>query len=484
MRLISPALVVGVLFLAGCQRSSPADRAAVVARWRFLGSEALASQTNAPQLRQVLNLPEAALVTPAAVSNVAQHLAIRLTASTNPALAAQLLPLVQAMIRFGSSGEIGADGWSLALKLPSSEAVAVQNSVRSLPRLAGQEAGLPAIQFTNGWLLAGSTPAWMDRASRLPALGVNGLLTGEFDLAAIFQLDARRWPRVQLDLNATNGMVRTTGALTFAASPVGELPPWKVPNDYLRDPIIRFTAVRGIESLVQDNEWFRVLSGGPVPDQFFSWSQPEVSFRTWFAAPVSNGMARIPKLHEALKERVSSNSPSGGYTGILILNSNKSAIAVYKPLGIPGLLPSIGVVSQGTQDFLLTSLIHPAKTTNEVPAELLAELDAPALVYYDWEITAAAVPNWNVLFQYNNLARGRRANAPWPHAHKWMLAAAPKLGNSVTSIRREGPTRYALTRNSGAGLTALELVLLTRWLDGPIGALPGEALPASPRPKR
>ncbi len=484
MRFTSFALVAVALFLAGCQPGKPAAGPPVVARWRFHGLAWLATQTNAPQLHDVLNIPEIAAVKPRGLSNVAEQLVVRLTSATNLALAAQLQPLVQAVLRNESAGEVTAEGWSLALQLPAAETAAVQASVLALPRSTGPGGAAPVTQVTNGWLLAGSTAAWLGRAAQLPALPADGLLDGEFDLPVIGRLDPRHWPRARIHLMTTNGLVRTLAQLSFTAAPLGELPAWKVPDDYMRDPIIRFTAARGLEPLLHDNEWFRVLGGGTAPDQISSWSQPDVSVRTWFAAPVEDGMARIAKIQEGLKGRVSTNAPKSDYNGVLIVNSNKSAVAVYNSKGVKGLLPSIGVVRQGTQDYLLTSMIHPASGTNRVPSELLAELTNPTVVYYDWEITAAAVPNWNVLFQYNNLSRGLRANALLPRAHYWMLAAAPKLGNSVTSIRRVTPTEFELTRNSGSGLTALELVLLTRWMDGPTEIIRGAPLPGLPRGPR
>jgi hypothetical protein len=49
----------------------------------------------------------------------------------------------------------------------------------------------------------------------------------------------------------------------------------------------------------------------------------------------------------------------------------------------------------------------------------------------------------------------------------WLTAAAPKLGNCVTAVTKTGPGQLSFLRQSGAGLTALELHLLADWLESP-----------------
>jgi hypothetical protein len=482
MRLMTWAAVAGALILVGCQKDPSAASGPSVARWRFQGTAALASQSDVPSVRDILQLKEASPVTPRAVSNVAQHLVIRLTGATNASLATQLHPLVQAVIQHPSAGEVTREGWSLALQVPAAVAADVQNSLLSLPRVTGQGGGLPVTRLTNGWLLGGSTAAWLDRAAALPALGKGEWFSGNLDLPTITGADPRHWPRIQLTALATNGQVRTRSQLSFRQAPLGALGEWKVPQGYVHDPLVRFTAARGIEPLVRDNEWFKFLSGGSVPDQLSSWSQAEVSFRTWFAAPIDSAGDRIARIQEGLASRVRTNAERGEFRGMIIPNSNRTAVAIYSPGGIKGILPSIGLARQGEQDFLLARFITSGKHTNPAPAELFSALKQPDLVYYDWELTAECTPHWNVLFQYQNLVRARRANALLPLAHYWMLAATPKLGNAVTTIRQRTPTEFELSRESAGGFTSLEWVLFTRWLDGPVDLMPGAPLPGLPTP--
>ncbi len=479
------ALALAALFVVGCHREDGGKDGAVVARWRFRGVEFLGNESRIPQLKAALALPEAALVGPRAATNIAAALVQRLTGTTNASLGAQLHPLVQALARHESAGEIAAGGWSLAVKVPAAESTAAGNSVMSLPRMPGQAAGVPAVQYTNGWILAGSTAAWIGRAAALPPLANDRMLSGDFDLAVIGNSDPKHWPKVHLEAFATNGMVRTSGRLVFASAPMGSLPEWKIPDTLIHDPIIQFTTARGIDGFVAANPWFQTLSGGTAPAQTTVWSQPEVPFRTWFSAPVEDGPARIAKVQESLDKRLGTNPPAGEYRGVTVLNTNKTAVAVYDPVAVKGLLPSVSTARQKEQDFLVTSIIRPSKSTNPMPVELLGELNTPDLVYYDWEITAEMYSHWNVLFQYNNLIRGIKANAFQPRAYNWIAAAAPKFGNSVTTVRRVSPTEFDLSRSSSAGLTSLEWVLLTRFLDGPIVTQHGGAqmpVPGLPAP--
>jgi hypothetical protein len=50
--------------------------------------------------------------------------------------------------------------------------------------------------------------------------------------------------------------------------------------------------------------------------------------------------------------------------------------------------------------------------------------------------------------------------------HTWLKAVSPMLGNTVTEITVTSPKQLTLVRKSHIGFNALELVLLTRWLDG------------------
>ena len=59
----------------------------------------------------------------------------------------------------------------------------------------------------------------------------------------------------------------------------------------------------------------------------------------------------------------------------------------------------------------------------------------------------------------------------------------PKLGNTITDAAIDG-NRLTITRKSPLGLTALELSLLTRWLDNPRFPTPTLEWPPAPPKQR
>jgi hypothetical protein len=49
----------------------------------------------------------------------------------------------------------------------------------------------------------------------------------------------------------------------------------------------------------------------------------------------------------------------------------------------------------------------------------------------------------------------------------WLMAVAPKLGNTITEIAITSPNELTLTRKSDLGCNGLEIVLLARLLENP-----------------
>jgi hypothetical protein len=91
----------------------------------------------------------------------------------------------------------------------------------------------------------------------------------------------------------------------------------------------------------------------------------------------------------------------------------------------------------------------------------------PNLVYYDWEITQAKLAHWVFFGQTARLVFQLPQMPPESAAFAFLLAAAPKLGNTGTEIIQDGPARLSFVRNSHSGFTGAELHLLADWLESP-----------------
>jgi hypothetical protein len=50
---------------------------------------------------------------------------------------------------------------------------------------------------------------------------------------------------------------------------------------------------------------------------------------------------------------------------------------------------------------------------------------------------------------------------------QWLNHIGPTLGDSVTEVTQTGPSELSFKRSAPAGLTAIELIALAEWLEGP-----------------
>ncbi len=463
-------MAVAVLLGAGCDTgTAPATQEAVLVRWRSAGATLAAAQTNAPVLGQALSLPESAGLGDRLATNLARMISQRAGGGLTEGV---LLPVVRAAVQHESVGEVTGKGWAVAIRATGVDTASWTAAVGGWGKVGGVE---PMTAVTNGWWVVSSGPDGMTGLGSVPALEPGGMLAGDFDLAGWMGGDPR-WPRVTMTVGSSNALVRTDAVMEFGTAPLGELEAWKIPEGIIRDPVIRFSAARGIGPLVEQMPWLKMLCGGKAPGQVTAWAQPEVTFRNWFAVPMDDGRERIPKIHDSLQSYFGTSNAPGQYMGRLILNSNRTAMAVFD---LKACTPTMSVVEQGGQSFLVNGFFSPMRTTNPIPAELRARVDRPEIAWYEWEITGESARNWNVLAQFNRLAQRDAPNPTHAQGLKWMLATVPKLGNAVTELSRITPTRYELHRKSDIGLNGLELVMLSRWLDGEakIG-MPVPGLPA------
>lgn len=479
----SALLVLGAAVLwAGCREAGPSGSgatssgSALVARWHFVGGDRLRSQTDAPSLRNVLSLPTVSGVGSRLGTNLTRLVLDRVPGSPGRAAEGRIYPLVEAILENESVGEVTTTEWNLAVRGADLPVAALAEAVALLPRPAGGAA--PTVVTTNGWWLAASSPAQAGKAAA--HLRPGSPLSGYFDLPVILGKGHEAWPKVDVQLVFTNAAVRTSAQLEFAQAPMGELEAWKVPDQFIRDPLVRFSAIRGAGPLIERMDWPKFLLGGRTPGQVVSWAQPEVPFRSWFAFPVDDITKRVERIHEDVKPFFGTTNQPGPYRGQVALHSNHTAVAVFgKQMACT---PRVVGATQAGESYLVVGFFQGKTNNAPMPAELLAQLQKPNLAFFEWEITSESWPNWNVLAQYNQILLGRAPNEPNARAHRWMSSLTNQLGNAVTQVERQSPTRFTFTRKSDVGLNGLELVALTRWLDAGFGALAGRGPVAPPLP--
>jgi hypothetical protein len=230
----------------------------------------------------------------------------------------------------------------------------------------------------------------------------------------------------------------------------------------LHDPIVNFTAARGVKSFFEKSEWFRELKSGDAPNQVFLWDQALVVFQKFFAAPVANPEKFVVAVAARIGPMFDTNTPGPRVLGDFNFSTNRHSILIQQ---LAGALPLLGALHTNGADYVMGGLYMGTRTTNAPPTELMRQLERPNLVAYDWEITAESAKHWRAIRQLDDIAFMRPVIPSAAAGQKWFLAAIPKMGNTVTEVTRVSPTEWNVLRSSPAGLTGFELAQLIWWID-------------------
>ena len=258
--------------------------------------------------------------------------------------------------------------------------------------------------------------------------------------------------------------VRTSGKALLSADHTAGNGPWQIPKGIARDPLISFTAVRGMKPFLGSLDAFKGLAADLVPEQWFGWTRETAAFIDDFALPVKDEV----KVYEHLERSI----PAAYNPRIMqvVLGEWKPATNMARLLwrGLPVLVPYVGPRKDGNQGFIYGGIFPLVETTNTQPApdELFAQFEKRTnLAYYDWEITPARLTAYQQASPFIELVLTKPANKDGTHAQEWLQEAQPKLANAVTEAIAAGPRELSFTRKSQTGMTAIEMWLLARWLD-------------------
>ena len=453
-----------VALLAGCSRKE--NKAEV--RWRFLGGRVLQTQTNAPALKEVLNLPEiTALSTPLANQLIRSWWSLgKATGEPSAAALADGRNLVQDLIQQLSIGEVfigegGRREFALAIQVPANRTSLWEHSwpawIQALNSARGVAAGTakPAVVRKDVWLVAVSDTSVLSADDAMRHLAAYPPETG-----ALLQFETAlpEVPPTKVSFVTTNGNVRVMATAQTPKTLPSSLPDWDLPG-FIREPMIQFTAARGIDALTAG--WIKPedAPGGSWPNQLFIWGQPNINMRFPFAvAQVDNPQAHLDHLFKKYQPFFAPAATQPRYMGQLLRETNLLTIAG----GVPG-APTLQA-EQEKKPLLTFGVVPLIRTTNPPSAGMIAQMSKPNVMYYDFEFTSEAISQWNAFLQLGDLLEGRTGIMTYPGT-QWLLAARPKLGECVTVITKEGDQKLQLIRKSPIGLSGLELTALSRWLD-------------------
>jgi len=503
------ALVVGLG--AGCNKTKSGPEAPpveTVARIHWLGMERLAAETNAAFFMDIWKLPASERLGGQTLDklSLAPWRLLKGDAATNGAPISLLRPLLDDLVREESYLEIRnatnqPGELVLAIRLTEARARTWETNlatvfesltgVHPVAATAGnagwslkkQEAPkLIELTRTGEWTLVSMSPEpsplladVMARIQQNHAPFVVGAtnfwLEASLDLSRISSALSLGWnlpeelPKVTLTVTTDGQAVITDGTLKFARPQTFDLEAWNIPTNLIHDPVISFTAIRGVKPwLASHRVWTRLGLGTP-PNQVCLWAVQGIPVQTYFAAPMEDASNQVYKAAELLTQKASQWMPTNSVgTFVRATNFNGAVWA-----GVPFMSPFLKSVGDSGGSFAFGGLFPTMRTNLPCPGDLMQELlrHTNNLVCYDWELTGQQIEGLIYTGQLLRLIFHKAQIPPGSAAMAWLKAAAPKLGNCATVFTKTGDGELSFYRRSHVGFTAVELHLLADWLESP-----------------
>lgn len=490
--------------------ASPAPPSGPVFRLHFAGLNHITTNAGTAKLNALLNSPEAIT----ARKQVHDRLAVTLpgtlfgpAASTNAgALLRPLLDELAASKFLFETHDAQAASWMLTVFLDAPQRArwstnlwqAAGTKPVALPPM-GPGTSAWSAKTANGGLLtvvnfddclmvskaAPNAPLPANPApGRHPALSTN-LVDLVVDLArlqpALDLPKAIAWPHLSVTVNSRGEALRSEATLKFANATPWKLDTFRLPTNSVRDPLISFTAMQGFGEWLARLPEFKEWELKSVPNQLFTWARSDVPYNLHAAAPMPSASNTVVRTAPHALHTLGTNVAKAG-VGRIAFTTNRTEIGW---VGMPILVPFVRPAPEPGDDFLLfgsmAGIVPSGPNTNPPPAELLNQfLPRTNLVYYDWEITEAKLAQWVPIFQLTTMLSASPSFPGAAAGNQWLRAVSPKLGNAITEVTAVSPTELKAVRRSDIGLTAIELAVLTRWLDNP--AFPALAYPTNAMP--
>lgn len=515
MNTLVRTIVLGCLMVAAssCRNVTAAPRAAggdaLIARTHFVGADQLFAGPDSARLKEIWNLPGTAAFRTEAVTRISALPAKYFGANAQGS--EPLRPLVEDLLKFESYAEFRATPeMVLAIKLPENRAKAWDDVLRQAT--AAWKLGAPAAANAEGfigwevkrrqapqvlrvgrmgdWTVVTCGPEKLTLAAALqntiknlgrPAKATGAWLDGSANLARLRGMlpvlsQVENLPVAHFSLSNRADFVRSLVKLEFATPHKWKAEPWLIPTNSIYDPVISFTAARGIAPLFASTPMVSQSGWSPVPSQFCGWGLRRLPFQFYYTTPVRDVTNQLRKIGPKLQSMVSSTGKSN-LVGRIVQNTNTSEVYWQGlPLAVPRLAPL-----RNDPNFLAFEMFPLAGGRAQPPTELFQQLSRENLVYYDWEITEDRIPNWRQFYQIAEIATQRQLTPTNTPASRLIIDVAPKLGECVTEITATSPTDMTMVRKSHLGLNSFELVTLSRWMESTNFPQPGVFPPQQSR---
>ncbi len=456
------------------------------------------SSTGGDHFKEIWSLPPALDLRIQIVRSIASVVA-REIASSSPSsnLVTLLVPLIIDVVEQETVLEVRGDrndpSWFLAVKLSEARRAAWQSALSRVleesklpPGAAATLDGYPGwkVSFsklglswvsTRDWLLLSLAPgpstAWTDaiaqlkQSQNLSPIAAGKWLTVNADLARLRQtfqmIPEFAASKLELEFGPKGENVRTDARLQFAA-PLGWAPePWQIPTNTIRDPIVGFTAARGIRPLLLKNEEASILPPDAIPNQASVWAMPKVPYFLFAAYPQNNVsnlvFQTLPKLPMVITNH-------GRLSGQLLWSTNTGELYWQ---GLPFMMPTVKPLLDADREFLFAQMVPMPISPKKPPVELFSFMSRTNLAYYDWEITQERLMGWRRIYQVGLLAFMRQSPVTNAPSQRLLdeLSIGKRLGNSITEVTVTGSSELTVMRHSPVGLSGMEIASALRWFD-------------------
>ena len=446
----------------GCSEAAPASvlqppASNAALSWRFIGLDAMKTKASLVVFQEAAGLPEYEGFKSNLTARIAESLAKAAVPANGDAAELQklLTPMAADLIRFPSlfEKENGASNiCSLAVELPGERhEIWKQNwdGISKVTKIAGAK-----LIREGSWTLVsnGSARTILDRA-RSP-----GPEVFTFDGDANFLKEI--WPelapkRVTMRVTTQGKNLRSEGKITLEKDAGIKLEPWRIPKETIREPLIGFTAIQGVEERLSKLAIFKDYK---APNQVFIWSADEMPWSSYVAA-------RIEKPTDFIRSAAETISKMGKLTGTLEFNTNTHQLSLR---GLPIEIPFIALAPKDPGFVFAGAIPHVNTNASPLPKELAEQVTGRTnIVFYDWEMTGLRLRQIRPLSQTLAISRNKPLPIFSSPAHKWLLAFDLKLGNAITEVTLSGPRELSFVRRSDFGLASLELMALLNWVSGP-----------------
>jgi hypothetical protein len=346
------------------------------------------------------------------------------------------------LVRFLRAGDWAVFAWG-------------QNEIPALPPMLQKikAEGHPAAAMQEHWL-----EAWFDWPH---------LLSRNLSASLPFKV-----PTMQLGVGMRDDNIRSKVVFQFPDPLNLTLPEWKFPTNLIHNPIVNFTAARGIAPLLSQIEFLKQLQPDPMPNQFCAWAMFGVPFETTAAFPVQNASNFVQQVGTRLISMENSNLIAEGM-GHLDWDETHTT------LKLVGIIPMVGPyltsAASGNGEFALAGLFPTVNRTRAAPPELFAQMIGHSnQVYYDWELTGERVNQWWNLIMLRHMIAAESIGGTNAPASRWITAISSRAGNGATEVTVTGPNELTLIRKSPLGLTGGELAWLLSWEKAPGFPLHGD----------